>query len=298
MIVHIETKCAAVQFFSHCYYFVPLARNAGLKLLQIISRTSEGWKQISAVHAGWQSIVAGTIQGDALVHDLPGEFNNPGTTLTMVVSRSAVEKNISFVLPFFLAKQLMFLFTYHLLTPVVCVYFYAHTPVLHTGWAIGDTPYLPLLARQKLAAAKLAQSGIQAEPRAAWTPSSLREYMGLSMAGQTLAINTEHHNIYYELLCTLDMLPKVGEEREHWFQRVHAYEVENEVKIEDMVGTVQEMRRREAVHKKAALKGIALGENDEILGTVKDVFVNGQRITGDILQSNDVDVDEALQGVL
>lgn len=52
--------------------------NTGLKLLQIISKTSQGWQQISAVHAGWQSIVAGTIQGDALVHDLPGEFNNPG----------------------------------------------------------------------------------------------------------------------------------------------------------------------------------------------------------------------------
>lgn len=50
----------------------------GLKLLQIISRTSEGWKQISAVPAGWQSISQGTVQGDALVHDLPGTFNNPG----------------------------------------------------------------------------------------------------------------------------------------------------------------------------------------------------------------------------
>jgi hypothetical protein len=51
---------------------------AGLKLLQTISKTSVGWKQISAVHAGWQSITAGTIEGDALVHDLPGAFNNPG----------------------------------------------------------------------------------------------------------------------------------------------------------------------------------------------------------------------------
>lgn len=51
----------------------------GLKLLQIISRTSQGWAQISAVHAGWQSICQGTLKGDALVHSLPGEFNNPGT---------------------------------------------------------------------------------------------------------------------------------------------------------------------------------------------------------------------------
>ena len=75
---------------------------------------------------------------------------------------------------------------------------------------------------------------------------------------QTLAINTEHHNVHFELLSTLDMLPRSGENRELWFQRVHAYEVENEVKIEDMVATVQEMRRREAVHKKMAMKGIAM----------------------------------------
>lgn len=144
----------------------------------------------------------------------------------------------------------------------------------------------------------MAQSGIQPETRAAWTSSSLREYMGLSMSGQTLAINTEGHAVHFELLSTLDMLPKVGEERELWFQRVHAYEVENEVKIEDMVSTVQEMRRREAVHKKMALKGIAMGEDDEILGTVKEVYVNGERITGDILQSKDADVDEALEGIV
>lgn len=167
-----------------------------------------------------------------------------------------------------------------------------------TGWSLGDTPYLPLLAQQKLAAGKTAQSGIQQETRAAWTPSSLREYMGLSMAGQSLEINTQHHTVYFELLCTLDMLPKPEEPREQWFKRVHAYEVENEVKIEDMVSTVQEMRRRDAVHKKMASKGIALGENDEILGTVKEVYVNGQRITGDLLQATDADVDEALEGVI
>lgn len=94
------------------------------------------------------------------------------------------------------------------------------------------------------------------------------------------------------------MLPKPGEPRELWFQRVHAYEVENEVKIEDMVGTVQEMRRRDAVHKKMAVKGIAMGENDEILGTVKEVYVNGEKITGEILMANDADVEETLHGIV
>mmetsp|Transcript_31144 Transcript_31144/g.52069 ORF Transcript_31144/g.52069 Transcript_31144/m.52069 type:complete len:533 (-) Transcript_31144:92-1690(-) len=215
----------------------------GLKLLQIIAKTSIGWKQIGAVHAGWQTICQGTMQGDALVHELPGAFQNP-------------------------------------------------------GWAIGDTPYLPILERQKITAAKQALSGIQEEPKAAWTAMSLREYMGLSMTGQVLAINTEHHNIYFELLSTLDMLPKLGEERELWFQRVHAYEEENEVKIDDMVLTVQEMRRREAHKKKMDAQLAETGYSDDLGGTVKEVYVNGVKISGDVLTANDADVEETMEGIL
>ena len=41
---------------------------------------------------------------------------------------------------------------------------------------------------------------------------------------------------------------------------------------QDMVDIVQEMRRREAVHKKMAMKGIAMNDDDEIvIGTMKDV---------------------------
>jgi hypothetical protein len=57
----------------------------GLKLLQIIAKTSQGWKQISAVNAGWQSICQGTLAGDALVHSLPGEFQNPGMCVCVYV---------------------------------------------------------------------------------------------------------------------------------------------------------------------------------------------------------------------
>ncbi|KAJ1427287.1 hypothetical protein B484DRAFT_77506 [Ochromonadaceae sp. CCMP2298] len=215
----------------------------GLKLLQIIAKTSQGWKQISAVHAGWQSICQGTNPGDALVHSLPGAFQNP-------------------------------------------------------GWAIGDTPFLPLLDRQKIAASKLGQSSLQTEPSAAWTPLSLREFMGLSVTGQVLSINTEQPRVFFELVSTLDMLPLSGEEREAWFQRVHAYEQESEVKIEDMVKTVQEMRRREALKKKMELKGLNVGAySDEVLGTVKEVYVNGVRITSEYLQTRDADVEETLQGI-
>ena len=51
---------------------------AGLKMLQTLSKTQEGWRQISETKGGWQSITQGTTIGDALVHDLPGALHNPG----------------------------------------------------------------------------------------------------------------------------------------------------------------------------------------------------------------------------
>ena len=105
-------------------------------MVQTLSRTTEGWQQISACKGAWQSLCQGTALGDALVHDLPGELNNP-------------------------------------------------------GWSIGETPHLPDLERKKLVAAKAAQSRTRARPKAAWTHLSLREFMGLAIKGQSLAINNE-----------------------------------------------------------------------------------------------------------
>ena len=51
---------------------------AGLKMLQTLSKTKEGWKQITDTKGGWQSICQGTALGDSLVHDLPGALHNPG----------------------------------------------------------------------------------------------------------------------------------------------------------------------------------------------------------------------------
>lgn len=215
-----------------------------LKLLQVIAKTSIGWQQIDAIKGGWQIICQGTVEGDTLIHRLPGALQNP-------------------------------------------------------GWAIGDTPYLTLPDRMKLAAAKLAQNELKQDPKAGWTASSLREFMGLSTVGQTLAINTEQPEVFYELCSTLDVLPKSGEGREEWFHRVKAFEKENEVRIEEMVETVIEMRRRDAIHKKMEAKNIAMAAfSDDVLGTVKEVYVKGERITGEILEQKDADVDEALEGII
>ena len=49
-----------------------------LKMLQALSKSPEGWKQISDTRGGWQSICQGTTQGNALIHDLKGSLHNPG----------------------------------------------------------------------------------------------------------------------------------------------------------------------------------------------------------------------------
>lgn len=49
-----------------------------LKMLQALSKSPEGWKQISETRGGWQSITQGTTQGNALIHDLKGSLHNPG----------------------------------------------------------------------------------------------------------------------------------------------------------------------------------------------------------------------------
>ena len=211
-----------------------------LKLLKTISMTSEGWKQIESVRGGWQSITSGTLMGDALVHDLPGGFQNP-------------------------------------------------------GWSIGETPYLPMMERMKLEAAEQAKNSLQIAPKAAWTQFALREYMGLSTTGQTLAINTEYHELFFELLKTLDLLPFPGEDREDWFIRTRGFEKENGVSIEDMVATVQEMRRREAITKKLNAQNLAsTGGMDEVFGSIKEIYVGGQRITTEYLDKNDQDLAETL----
>jgi len=64
-----------------CFFFLHLGAPlslAGLRILQTLSTTPEGYKQISETKGGWQSICQGTSLGNALMHELQGEFHNPG----------------------------------------------------------------------------------------------------------------------------------------------------------------------------------------------------------------------------
>jgi uncharacterized protein YutE (UPF0331/DUF86 family) len=208
-----------------------------LKMLQALSKSPEGWKQISATRGGWQSICQGTTQGNALIHDLKGSLHNP-------------------------------------------------------GWAIGETPHLPLLERRKLMAAQAAAAKGISDPKDSWTAHSLRQFMGLSMRPQRLAINVAEHQTYFDLLQSLDLLPNPGEEKEAWYQRLKDYERENEIQIQEMVDTVMEMTKKAAREEKLALRAEQDGEY------IKPVYVLGERITTKALEESDIDVQAALRGVV
>lgn len=213
----------------------------GLKMLQTISKTSEGWKQISDTRGGWQIITQGTDLGNQLIHDLPGEMHNP-------------------------------------------------------GWAIGDTNYLPVSDRNKMKASATFMSRMRAAaPKASWTPHALRGFMGISMKETKLAVNTEFHDAYFELLETLELLPRTGEEKEYWFIRLKEYEHENHIELEEMTHTMIALKKRDIQKEKeriAALAAAAEGEQP------KEVYVHGEMVTTQMLSDTDLTIDELIAGVV
>ncbi len=157
------------------------------------------------------------------------------------------------------------------------------------GWCIGETPHLPELEKQRAADQSAALNGTRAKTKLMWTTSTLREFMGLSMKGQTLAVNLERNDTHFELVQMLDLLPEPGEEKEIWFQRVKAYEKESDILLDDMVLTVMEMKRREAKRLKELEENIGGGEY------VKPLYVTGQKVTADFLVKNDKSAAEMFE---
>ena len=110
----------------------------------------------------------------------------------------------------------------------------------------------------------------------------------------------EYNEAHFELLRTLDLLPKnPGEDRGVWFNRIAAYEKENELKIEDMVRAVLDMKKKDhkRLEREALIKQGLLDEEDETAGNlggekVKPVYVNGQRITMQAMAENDAAANE------
>ena len=151
------------------------------------------------------------------------------------------------------------------------------------GWAIGDTPNLPPVDRNKQLAAKMAASKMAAAPKAAWTSHSLRQFMGLSMKKQTLGVNNESHEVYFELLYSLDLMPIDSEEKEDFFLRLKDYQKENGISIDEMVETVIEMRKNELSKSLKEEKK----RRKEVKDYVKPVYVMGKLISTKALEEND-----------
>lgn len=208
----------------------------GLKMIQTISKTAEGWRQISETRGGWQSITQGTVLGNALVHDLPGILHNP-------------------------------------------------------GWAIGDTPHLPISDKQRDKANAIFQNmGKGIAPKVSWTSSSLRDFMGISMKETKLAFNTEKHDTYFELLTTLELLPQPGEEREYWFIRIKEYETASNVLLDEMTNTMLDLKRKEI--QKAKQPIVPSSAED----AAKQVYVLGQLVTTKMLSETDLNLQEIMAG--
>jgi len=159
------------------------------------------------------------------------------------------------------------------------------------GWAVGDTHNMPKVDRMKIMAAKAAASKGLQPSTVSWTSHSLKQYMGQSMKPQTLAINVEFHEAYFDLLKTLELLPQSGEEKEYWFIRLHEYERENLITIEEMVETVIKMKKRESIDARNAL----LAENNAEY--IKPVYVMGMKISTKALEENDIDISAQLNSL-
>jgi len=205
----------------------------GLKMLQMLSKTKQGWDQISATRGGWQSICQGVTAGDALIHDLPGSFNNP-------------------------------------------------------GWAIGDTPHLPLLDRAKQEASKLEAARTREPTRSEWSVKSLLQFMGLPTKEMKLAINNERHECFFSLMTTLGLLPLPGEEREYWFMRTKAWEKANMSSLEEMTETLLALRK----------KALKLVEEEKKGEYIKPVYFMGEKYDSSSLLEADQDLMEDLDDML
>jgi hypothetical protein len=225
-------------------YSNELLQVEGLKMLRALSKSKEGWDQISLMKGGWQAICQGTAVGDALIHELPGSFHNP-------------------------------------------------------GWCIGETPHLPLLERRKLAVAELSAAANQAsriKPKGAWTTRSLRQFMGITMKPTKLAVSNEEHDVHFECIATLELLPNPREEKEEWFARIVQYETDNEIKIADMVDALIAMRVKKRAEEKAALRDSAL--EDEEKEYIKPIYVAGKLFDQKDIEESDKNLADYLAGVV
>jgi len=162
---------------------------------------------------------------------------------------------------------------------------------------------MPILDRSMVEAQKILslRSATVTDTSNYWNAPTLNEYMGLGGKHLTLAVNTDRHEAYFQLIKTLDLLPLEEEEKEYWFIRINEYEKENDIKLDDMLETILGMKKKEQDRIKKLEKekefnvknGIASGEE-----VSKQVYVNGELVTTQLLDAKDIAMDEQLEGVM
>ena len=159
------------------------------------------------------------------------------------------------------------------------------------GWAIGDTPHMPFLDRNKIKATETFLAKTKGTiSKASWTSHALRDFMGISMKDNKLKVNTERHDTYFELLETLELLPEPGELREYWYMRLKEYERSNHIELEEMVTTMLELHKKE--ERKEKMRGKYSwqegGSDDE--GESDDEAAAWEKLVEDAM--GDIDEDE------
>ena len=198
----------------------------GLGLVRLLTATREGWTQMEGIPGAWQSLCQGTVNGNALVHDLKGDFANE-------------------------------------------------------GWCIGESPFLPFEQQQTIQ--QTAIEGARAPTRALWTQRTLAEFTNVSTGGFTLAVNQDIEAARFHLLSSLDLLPQINEQREDWYIRLYKYELANDVRIEEMVRTVLNIRSREVV-----LEAGNSQQNGDMLHQAKPIYIAGKLVTAEGLEREDL----------
>jgi hypothetical protein len=169
-------------------------------------------------------------------------------------------------------------------------------PLNNPGWTIGETPFLTQMEKQQIEIAKQnakANAENKVTLKGAWTTHSLRQYMGLDMRGSSLSINTADHEVYFEVVSTLDLLPRPREEKEDWFKRLFQYEKENDIQIKDMVGAIISMRKNKVREQEQQEEGDEFAEE-----YIKPIYIAGRRYDQKEFEQSDVDLVQVLTGAI
>ena len=132
-----------------------------------------------------------------------------------------------------------------------------------------------------------------------WTSRLLLEFMGSSSTVRTLSTTVEKNEIYFELIKSLDLLPRVGEDKTGWFSRRGIFEKENELLIDDMVLAMIEMKKKDKMNdysngnNKNSDNKPNIGNGSALNDVFKPVFVNGIQVDLDLMGDCDVALNES-----